>query len=496
MTASSRLNRPALKFAAVIFTAAVAASVTAGLVVRHPQQFDPIAATRAAPTTANAINNPGTGSQLLPDFTTLVEKNGAAVVNISTVQKMRTPTQGMPMPPGQPGDPFFEFFRRFQGQMPQQQQPVYGVGSGFVVSPDGYILTNAHVVADASEVTVKFTDRRELKAKVIGADKRTDVALIKVDAKDLPAVNIGNPDKLKVGQWVAAIGSPFGLENSVTAGIVSAKSRSLPDDNYVPFIQTDVAINPGNSGGPLFNLNGEVVGINSQIYSRSGGYMGLSFAIPIDVAMNIKDQLQKTGKVSHGKLGVTIQPVTRDLAESFGLAKAEGALISNVEPGGPAEKAGLQSGDVLLAINGKPVDQSSDVPRAIGDMHAGERANLKVWRKGATRDVTVALGEMNQDTVAEAPEAAQQGGKLGLALRPLSPEERGQIKSDGGLVVEEATGPAAQAGIRQGDVLLAFNGEKISSVEQLRKLVGKAKGKVAVLVQRDDARIYVPVNLG
>jgi serine protease Do len=495
---NSILNRPVARFGAVLVTAAIAASVTAGLVVQHPRQFDPIGNIQAAPAAPGPIANPGTGSQVLPDFTTLVEKNGAAVVNISTVQKLRQPTQMQGMPQLQPGDPFYDFLRRFQQQQqPEQAQPVYGIGSGFIISSDGYILTNAHVVADASEVTVKLTDKREFKAKVVGSDKRTDVALIKVDAKDLPAVNIGNPDKLKVGQWVAAIGSPFGLENSVTAGIVSAKSRSLPDDNYVPFIQTDVAINPGNSGGPLFNLNGEVVGINSQIYSRSGGFMGLSFAIPIDVAMNIGDQLMKTGRVSHGKLGVTIQPVTQDLAESFGLKKAEGALISNVESGSPAEKAGLQSGDILLAINGKDVEQSSDVPRAIGDMHAGDKPTLKLWRKGGTRDVTVALGEMNDEKVASAaPEAAQQGGKLGLALRPLSPEERSQIKADGGLVVESSSGPAAEAGIRQGDVLLAFNGEKITSVEQLRNLVGKAKGKAAVLVQRDEARIYVPIKLG
>ena len=459
-------------------------------------------------------------TRTLPDFTGLVDQVGPSVVNIRTIEKV-TPRAGN----GEMDEEMQEFFRRFFGQplpgaprsgprqnrpqQPQEEERPRGVGSGFILTADGYVMTNAHVVEDASEVLVTLPDKREFKAKIVGADKRTDVAVVKIEATGLPAVKVGDISRLRVGEWVMAIGSPFGLESTVTAGIVSAKKRETGD--YLQLLQTDVAINPGNSGGPLFNLNGEVVGINSQIYSRSGGYMGLSFAIPIDVAMNIKDQLQKTGKVSHGKLGVTIQPVTKDLAESFGLTKAEGALISNVEAGSPAEKAGLRAGnddidfqaqrvtiggDVLLAINGKPVDQSSDVPRAIGDMHAGDRASLKVWRKGATRDVTVALGEMNQETVAEAPEAAQEGGKLGLALRPLSPDERSQIKSDGGLVVEEASGPAAQAGIRQGDVLLAFNGEKISSVEQLRKLVGKAKGKVAVLVQRDEARIYVPINLG
>ena len=320
MTARTSGIKSAAKFTTVILTAAVAASITAALVVKHPQTFDPIGNTRAA--ASAVVTNPATGAATptiqLPDFTSLVEKNGASVVNISTVQKVRT--AGVPGMPFQPGDPFYEFFRRFQGPgMGQGQgqpnpQPVMGVGSGFIVSADGYILTNAHVVADATEVTVKLTDKREFKAKVVGADRRTDVALLKVDASGLPAVTIGNPANIKVGQWVAAIGSPFGLENTVTAGIVSAKSRSLPDENYVPFIQTDVAINPGNSGGPLFNLNGEVVGINSQIYSRSGGYMGLSFAIPIDVAMNITDQLQKTGKVSRGRIGVSIQNMSPELA--------------------------------------------------------------------------------------------------------------------------------------------------------------------------------------
>jgi serine protease Do len=494
--------KSAAKFTTLVLTAAIAASITAALVVKHPQTFDPIGNTRAQ--TAAAAANTATGSPTptiqLPDFTVLVEKNGSAVVNISTVQKVRT-SAGVPGMPFQPGDPFYEFFRRFQGpgqpgQGQPNAQPVMGVGSGFIVSGDGYILTNAHVVADATEVTVKLTDKREFKAKVVGADRRTDVALLKVEASGLPSVTIGNPSNIKVGQWVAAIGSPFGLENTVTAGIVSAKSRSLPDENYVPFIQTDVAINPGNSGGPLFNLNGEVVGINSQIYSRSGGYMGLSFAIPIDVAMNIKDQLQKTGKVSRGRIGVAIQPVSKDLAESFGLDKPKGALVANVEPGSPAEKAGLQSGDILLSVNGKDIEQSGDVPRIIGEMRPGDSAALKVWRKGAARDMRVSIGEAPQEKVASAQDAAQQeGGKLGLALRQLTPDERKETKTDG-LVVEGVTGPAAEAGIRQGDVLLAFNGEKVTSVDQLRQLVGKAKGKAAVLVQREDARLYIPIKIG
>jgi serine protease Do len=328
-------------------------------------------------------------------------------------------------------------------------------------------------------------------------DRRTDVALLKVDANGLPTVRIGDANKLKAGEWVAAIGSPFGLENTVTAGIVSAKSRSLPDGTYVPFIQTDVAINPGNSGGPLFNLNGEVVGINSQIYSRSGGYMGLSFSIPIDVAMNIKDQLQRYGKASHGRIGVAIQPVTRDLAESFGMKKAEGALVANVESGGPAEKAGMQSGDVVLGVNGKNLDDSSDLPRIIGQMPPGTKASIKVWRKGTTRDLVVVIGEQEADKVASAPQAVKPaGGKLGLAVRPLTSDEKAALKSEGGVVVEGASGPAAVAGIHQGDVILALNGETVKNVEQLKKLSDSAKGKIALLVQREDARIYIPINLG
>jgi serine protease Do len=431
---------------------------------------------------------------MLPDFSALVEQNGPAVVNISTTQKGRNSQMQLPL---QPGDPFYEFFKRFQEAPQANAQPARGIGSGFIVSPDGYVLTNAHVVADASEVTVKLTDKREFKAKVIGVDRRTDVALLKVDANGLPTVRIGDANKLKAGEWVAAIGSPFGLENTVTAGIVSAKSRSLPDGTYVPFIQTDVAINPGNSGGPLFNLNGEVVGINSQIYSRSGGYMGLSFSIPIDVAMNIKDQLQRYGKASHGRIGVAIQPVTRDLAESFGMKKAEGALVANVESGGPAEKAGMQSGDVVLGVNGKNLDDSSDLPRIIGQMPPGTKASIKVWRKGTTRDLVVVIGEQEADKVASAPQAVKPaGGKLGLAVRPLTSDEKAALKSEGGVVVEGASGPAAVAGIHQGDVILALNGETVKNVEQLKKLSDSAKGKIALLVQREDARIYIPINLG
>jgi serine protease Do len=431
----------------------------------------------------------------LPDFTALVEQYGPAVVNISTTAKVRAQAQELQIP-GEPGDPFYEFFRRFQMPAPQGDQIRRGVGSGFIVSPDGYILTNAHVVDDAGEVTVKLTDNREFTAKVVGADKRSDVALVKIDAKNLPTVRIGEAAKSKVGEWVAAIGSPFGLENTVTAGIISAKSRSLPDENYVPFIQTDVAINPGNSGGPLFNMAGEVIGINSQIYSRTGGYMGLSFAVPIEVAMKVKTDLQKYGKVSRGRLGVTIQSVTQELADSFGLKKPVGALVSAVESKSPAAKAGIKTGDIILAVDGRDIENSIDLPRVIGESRPGTQVKLKIWRQGDTKDFTVSLGEMPAEKVASADEPAKaKAGKLGVAVRPLTDEERKQIETDGGLLVEQSEGAAARAGVQTGDVILAFNNQPLKSVDQLRRLVDKSRGSVALLIQREGNKIYVPVKL-
>jgi serine protease Do len=431
----------------------------------------------------------------LPDFTALVEQYGPAVVNISTTAKVRAQAQELQIP-GEPGDPFYEFFRRFQMPAPQGDQIRRGVGSGFIVSPDGYILTNAHVVDDAGEVTVKLTDNREFTAKVVGADKRSDVALVKIDAKNLPTVRIGEAAKSRVGEWVAAIGSPFGLENTVTAGIISAKSRSLPDENYVPFIQTDVAINPGNSGGPLFNMAGEVIGINSQIYSRTGGYMGLSFAVPIEVAMKVKTDLQKYGKVSRGRLGVTIQSVTQELADSFGLKKPVGALVSAVESKSPAAKAGIKTGDIILAVDGRDIDNSIDLPRVIGESRPGTQVKLKIWRQGDTKDFTASLGEMPAEKVASADEPAKaKAGKLGVAVRPLTDEERKQIETDGGLLVEQSEGAAARAGVQTGDVILAFNNQPLKSVDQLRRLVDKSRGSVALLIQREGNKIYVPVKL-
>ena len=329
----------------------------------------------------------------LPDFTELVEKQGAAVVNISTTQKVSNGA----MPPNlSENDPFYEFFRRYAPQVPREQES-QSLGSGFIIAADGYILTNAHVVDHADKITVRLTDKREFSAKVIGADKRTDVALLKIDASGLPKISIGDPNKLKVGEWVVAIGSPFGFDSSVTAGIVSAKGRSLPQDNFVPFIQTDVAINPGNSGGPLFNMNGEVVGINSQIYTRSGGSMGLSFSIPIDVATQVAEQLRNSGKVTRGRIGVTIQELSRDLAESFGLTKANGALISGVEKGGAAAKAGIEVSDVILKFDGKAVNSASDLPRIVAATKPGSSASVELWRKGAAQSLNVLVAKMPEE---------------------------------------------------------------------------------------------------
>jgi serine protease Do len=436
-----------------------------------------------------------TSARGLPDFSALVEQYGPAVVNISTTTApVRTQMRQIP---GEPGDPFYEFFRRFQIPSPQGDAIRKGVGSGFIVSADGYILTNAHVVDDATEVTVKLTDNREFRAKVIGVDRRTDVALVKIDARSLPTVRIGDASRARVGEWVAAIGSPFGLENTVTAGIISAKSRSLPDENYVPFIQTDVAINPGSSGGPLFNMAGEVIGVNSQIYSRTGGYMGLSFAVPIDVAMKVKNDLQKYGKVSRGRLGVTIQGVSQDLADSFGLKKAQGALVAAVEPKSPADKAGIKTGDIILAADGRTIENSIDLPRIIGESRPGTTVSLKVWRHGETRELSASLGEAPAEKVAKAEGGGlEKSGKLGLALRPLTQEERKQIEAEGGLLVEGAEGPAARAGVQAGDVILALNNQPVKSVDQLRRLVDRSRGSVALLIQREGNKIYVPIRLG
>jgi serine protease Do len=372
------------------------------------------------------------------------------------------------------------------------------MGSGFIISADGYILTNAHVVDAADEVTVRLTDKREFKAKVIGTDRRTDVALIKIEAAGLPRVVIGNPNLLKVGEWVAAIGSPFGFENSVTAGIVSAKGRSLPQENYVPFIQTDAAINPGNSGGPLFNLRGEVVGINSQIYSRTGGYMGVAFAIPIDVAMDVADQLRIHGKISRGWLGVMIQEVTRELAESFGLKKPEGVLIAGVEKGGPADKGGLEASDVVLKFDGKPVGNASELPLLVGATKPGKQVAVQVWRKGSAKNLALTVGEAPTEKVAQRPARMESvAGRLGLGLNDLSEAQKKELQISHGVVVVEAQASAARAGIRRGDVITAVNNNDVKSVEQFNQLLAgyKAGQNIALLVRRGERALFIAFKI-
>lgn len=437
----------------------------------------------------------------LPDFTELVEKQGPAVVNISTTQSTRNPL--LPQLPNlQEDDPFHEFFRRFAPPPGPREFQSQSLGSGFIISQDGYVLTNAHVVEAADEIIVKLTDKREFKAKVIGADPRTDIALIKIDAVGLPAVKFGDATKLRVGEWVLAIGSPFGFENTVTAGIVSAKGRSLPQENYVPFIQTDVAVNPGNSGGPLFNLKGEVVGINSQIYSRTGGFMGLSFAIPIDVANDIAQQLRTSGKVTRGRIGVVIQPLTKELADSFGLARPQGALVNSVEKGGPADKAGVEPGDVILRFDGKAVASSEDLPRIVGAIRPGTKVQMQIWRNKSPRDLQVVVGEMQDDRAAR---QARRGGKppattpgqYGLALSDLTDAQRSELKVSGGVLVENVQGAGARAGVRRGDVILAVNNQDVTSVEQFNQMMGQFdKGRiVALLVRRGTNSLYIPFRV-
>ncbi len=456
-------------------------------------------------------------SKGLPDFTELVEKQGPAVVNISTTQVIRAANgRGVQPFPFDEDDPMSDFFRRFIPRQPGMPgspgAPVVprefesrSLGSGFIISADGYILTNSHVVEAADEILVRLTDKREFKAKVIGADKRTDVALIKIEAKNLPTVRMGDPGVLKVGEWVIAIGSPFGFDNSVTAGIVSAKGRSLPQENYVPFIQTDVAVNPGNSGGPLFNMRGEVVGINSQIYSRSGGFMGISFAIPIDVAMDIQGQLKASGRVSRGRIGVVIQEVTKELAESFGLGKAQGAVVNAVEKGGPAEKAGVEPGDVILKFDGKPVISSSDLPRIVGSTKPGTKITMQVWRKGTARDLTLSVGEtLEEKTTTKSGKSAkpveQAANRLGLVISELSSEQKRELKISGGLLVEDVRGNSSRADLRSGDIIVALisRGEstEIISLDQFNKLLAKfdKSANITLLIKRGELQTFVTIK--
>ena len=456
----------------------------------------PVVSDAAAPAPVPFLNPQG-----VPDYRTIVKQSGPAVVGVTVAGTHKASAEEQGIPQGMENDPFFKFFRGmpgFQQRGPQAGQvPFKGLGSGFIISADGLILTNAHVVRDAKDVTVKLSDRREFTAKVLGSDTTTDIAVLRIDAKDLPTVRLGDPRKLEVGDPVLAIGAPYGLEQTATQGIVSAKGRSLPGDAVVPFIQTDAAVNPGNSGGPLFDGAGAVVGINAQIYSQSGGFQGLSFAIPINVALKVKDQIVATGKASHARLGVTIQDLNQSLAESFGLKKADGALVANVAPNSAAAAAGLKSGDVVTEVNGEPVVRSGALSSLIGMAAPGERVKLKVWRDHAAREVDVKLGgaEADDSKVADAGGAVQPG-QLGLALRPLTRDERQQSHIEQGLVVENAAGPSAQAGIETGDVLLAINGKPVESIDQVKSVLQGKPKSVALLVQRDGEKIFVPVKLG
>ncbi len=449
----------------------------------------------------------------LPDFTQIVDRHGASVVNVSTTQARPTQGQG----PGQPrvpqldeNDPFYEFFRRFIPRGPQGPQgprefESQSLGSGFIISQDGYILTNAHVVDSADEITVKLNDKREFKARVIGADRRTDVAVIKIEASGLQAVTLGDANSVRVGEWVLAIGSPFGFENTVTAGIISAKGRSLPQENFVPFLQTDVAINPGNSGGPLFNLKGEVVGINSQIYSRTGGFMGLSFAIPIDVAMDVQNQLRAAGRVSRGRIGVVIQEVTKELADSFGLERPRGALVNAVEKGGPAEKAGVETGDIILKFNGKDVESSMDLPRIVAATRPGARAGVQIWRKGSPRDLTVSVGEIPDDRVAGVPtprgqeKPALAANRLGLVVSDLSPDKRRELALKGGVLIDEVRGEP-RGDIRSGDVILSLTAKGVTtdltSADQFNKLLAKLERSTTLTLQirRGEINLFATIK--
>jgi len=429
----------------------------------------------------------------LPDFTELYERNGPAVVSIDVTQKSR---RARGMPELSEDDPFYEFFRRF-GQVPprrgQEREPeAQSVGSGFIIGADGYVITNAHVVDGADEVTVNLSDKRDFKAKVIGADKRTDIALLKIDAKDLPRVTIGDPDKLRVGEWVVAIGKPFGLENTMTAGIVSAKGRDLPQENLVPFIQTDVAINPGNSGGPLFNMKGEVVGINSLIYSRTGGYMGLAFAIPIDVAMNTVNQLKEKGRVTRGRIGVQIQPVTKEDAEAFGLSSARGALVNGVEKDGPAAKAGVEIGDIIVKVDARDVKSSNDLPRIITLVRPGTKIVLTVWRKGAPRDLNVLVAEMKEEGPAQqrgarpAPKEKAKPNRMGLVLSDLTDEQRKELEIKSGVLVEDVASNV-KGNVQPGDVILALvnrgQSTEARSAAQINDMLAKAEKGASVTLQ-------------
>ncbi|MBM5588883.1 Do family serine endopeptidase [Burkholderia pseudomallei] len=437
--------------------------------------------------TADAMIAP-TPSLTVPDFATLVKRYGPAVVNISVTHEVTQ--MGIQLPPGiAPGNPLAPFLaRRVIGNREE-----LSLGSGFIVSSDGYILTNRHVVGDASIVNVKLTDKREFKGRVIGSDTLSDVALVKIDVDHLPAVVFGNPDKAQVGDWVMAIGSPYGFANTVTAGIVSAKSRSLAGETYIPFIQTDVPINPGNSGGPLFDLNGQVVGINSMIYSKTGGYQGISFAIPIDVALDVKDQLLKAGKVTRGTIGVTAQEMSQLLARSFKVPTLDGALISSVAADGPAARAGLQSGDVVMAVNGERLSDAAELFILIAKIKPGDPADLLAWRGGQEKHIVVTVGALNSTEPSVAREEVP--ARLGMTVRPLTPDEQRRVAVSHGLLVEQVRGRVTSVGLRPGDIILSVNESPVDSISQLTAAINQAHGNVALLIKRNRARIFLSIDL-
>ena len=462
--------------------------------------------TATAPTTATIAGDSNHGATApepiaqitAPNYRAIVARNQAAVVGITTAGPMKTSAPevfGFGNPNDDNDNPLLQFFQR--GQAPRvPHRMMHAQRSGFLISSDGLVLTNAHVVDGAKEVTVKLSDHREYKAKVLGADRASDIAVLKIDGRDFPSVRLGDSDQLGVGDYVLAIGEPFGLEETATAGIVSAKGRSLPGDGYVPFIQTDAAVNPGNSGGPLFDANGSVVGINAQIYSNSGGYQGVSFAIPINLAVQVKDQIVKTGKVVHSRLGVEVQTLDQSLADSFKLKSPNGALVAKVVADSAAAAAGLKAGDVILKYDGSPIIDAGQLSAKVGVTAPGEKVSLDVWRDGKALSLTATIGNAAQAASADEGTGAAAPARLGLSLRPLNPDERSQAGLSGGLVVEDAEGRAADAGIRPGDVVLSVDGTPVQSVAQLREMVQKHGKQIALLIQRGDARLFVPVTLG
>ena len=456
----------------------------------------PAAVALAAPSAATPAPAVALPAAQVPNYRAIVQTQGPAVVGITVAGLHKAGGAADADGPGMQDDPFFRFFRGVPGmRMPQQgPQPFRGQGSGFIISSDGIVLTNAHVVRDAKQVTVKLSDRREFAAQVLGSDPATDIAVLKLDAKNLPTVQLGDARQVQVGDYVLAIGAPYGFEQTATQGIVSAKGRSLPGESVVPFIQTDAAVNPGNSGGPLFDASGRVVGVNAQIYSQSGGFQGLAFSIPIDVALKIKDQLVAHGKVEHARLGVTLQDLSAPLAASFGLEAPDGALVSSVQPGSAAAKAGLKAGDVITQVDGEKVRVAGDVSSRVGLARPGDKLKLELWRDKTRVSETVALGRADKD-VQEAA-ATPQGGSRGLALRPLERQELRGSGLDHGLLIERVTGPAQLAGVQAGDVLLALNGKPVQDIEQVRDALKSSPKQVALLVARDGQQIFVPVRLG